>query len=355
VWVFYGSGAGLHAAGEQVFDQDSFPGDHGGTETGDQFGYALAAGDLDADGFDDLAIGTPFENSPEPLGTCGFDLSCDDHGAFHVVFGSAAGLDFDRTYSTGSSFSQGDGKGFALAVGDFDGNPSAGAELAVASPGSFDSSLGGADHTGRVALYRFDPVSVMAPLGSFSSDPEEVDAQWGWALGGGKLGTGGSRAIAVGAHLSDVAGSNQAGRATVVDPEEIEPHGDLVQTDFGMAGNGGDDHFGAALAVGDFDGDGFDDLAIAAPEKNDGGVADSGRVYVAFGSASGPDTSQFEILSIADFAGSTPATGDAFGTALAAGDYDGDGFDDLFFGAPGRGSDDRGFVYFVHGTAAGLA
>ncbi len=354
VWVFYGSGAGLHAAGEQVFDQDSFPGDHGGTETGDQFGYALAAGDLDADGFDDLAIGTPFENSPEPLGTCGFDLSCDDHGVFHVVFGSAGGLDFDRTYSTGSSFSQGDGKGFALAVGDFDGDPSDGAELAVASPGSFDSSLGGADHTGRVALYRFDAVNVMAPLGSFTSDPQEQDAQWGWAIGGGKLGTDGSPGIAVGAHHSDVAGSNQAGRATLVDPAEVEPHDDLVQTDFGTAGNGGDDHFGAALAVGDFDGDGRDDLAIGTPEKDDSSTDDSGRVYVAFGSAAGLDPADFQIFRIASFPGSPPAANDRFGAALAAGDYDGDGRDDLFIGSPGRGNDDRGFIYFLHGGSGGL-
>ena len=92
VWVFYGSAAGLHAGREQVFDQDNLPGGDGGTETGDQFGFAVAAGDVDGDGFDDLAIGSPFENQPDPSLSCGFDLSCDDVGLVHLIFGSASGL-----------------------------------------------------------------------------------------------------------------------------------------------------------------------------------------------------------------------------------------------------------------------
>lgn len=47
------------------------------------------------------------------------------------------------------------------------------------------------------------------------------------------------------------------------------------------------DLFGASLAVGDFDGDGYDDLAIAAPGANDTGYSASGSVHVLYGSATG--------------------------------------------------------------------
>jgi hypothetical protein len=41
------------------------------------------------------------------------------------------------------------------------------------------------------------------------------------------------------------------------------------------------------LAAGDFDGDGFDDLAIGVPEEDVGGASDAGAVNVLFGSAAG--------------------------------------------------------------------
>ncbi len=353
VWVFYGSAAGLHAGREQVFDQDSLPGGDGGTETGDQFGFALAAGDVDGDGFDDLAIGSPFENQPDPTLSCGLDLSCDDVGHVHLIFGSASGLDPGRVSSLDQGFAEGAATGYSLALADLDGDGDS--ELLVGKPGSMAVSLGGTIRSGRVTVLRYNGTAVLVVSGGDGQDPDsEEDAQWGFALATGGFGPGGAAAYAAGARHSTVAGSDRTGRTSIQDGLDGENLLELAQTDYGAAGNGAEDHFGFALAAGDFDGDGFDDLAAAAPEKNDDGVGDSGRVYVAYGSPSGLDPTQFQILSIADFGGSTAATGDRFGAALAAGDYDGDGFDDLFFGAPGRGNDDRGFIYFVHGSAGGL-
>ena len=353
VWVFYGSAAGLHAGREQVFDQDNLPGGDGGTETGDQFGFALAAGDVDGDGFDDLAIGSPFENQPEPGGTCGLDLSCDDVGHVHLIFGSASGLDAGRVLVHTPEGSEGGAEGYSLAIGDLDGDGDG--ELLIGKPGSMAVSLGGTVRSGRVFALRYHGSGTLVGSGGSGQDPDlEEDAQWGFAVAFGGFGPGGSAAYAAGARHSTVAGSTRTGRVSIQDGLDGENLLELAQTDYGSAGNAAEDHFGFALATGDFDGDGFDDLAAAAPEKNDAGVGDSGRVYVAYGSPSGLDPSQFQILSIADFGGNPPDTGDRFGAALAAGDYDGDGFDDLFFGSPGRGNDDRGFVYFVHGSASGL-
>src|SRR5262249_53418060 len=95
-------------------------------------------------------------------------------------------------------------------------------------------------------------------------------------------------------------------------------------------------HFGKALAAGDFNSDGRDDLAIGAPGEsfdNIGTVTGAGMVEVIYGSsakltASGND--QFTTLQL----GHTPSTNGAFGSSLSAGDFDGDGYDDLAIGAP---------------------
>ena len=86
------------------------------------------------------------------------------------------------------------------------------------------------------------------------------------------------------------------------------------------------DLFGRALAVGDFNGDGFDDSAVGAPGENNS----AGTVYIYRGSTLGlyPD---YELRS---WFTSNPL--DLYGWALAAGDFDGDGIDDLVVGAPGR-------------------
>jgi hypothetical protein len=96
--------------------------------------------------------------------------------------------------------------------------------------------------------------------------------------------------------------------------------------------SGAGQRLGSALACGDFDGDGFADLAIGIPGES----ADRGAVVVLYGSAAGlADT--FGIYFDEDgLPGQSAAPGDRFGEALVAGDFDGDGVDDLAIGAPGK-------------------
>ena len=183
----------------------------GASEAFDSFGWALAAGDFNNDGFADLAVGAPFEN----LG------GAQAAGAVSVLYGSASGL----TASGGQLFTQvggavedGDFFGFALAAGDF--NNDGFDDLAAGAP---DEAVGSAGGAGAVSVI---PGSA-----------------------GGLTATGGQL-------FTQVAGNPEIG-----------------------------DQFGWALAAGDFNNNGFDDLAAAAPNEAVGSAQAAGAVSVLPGSS----------------------------------------------------------------------
>lgn len=115
------------------------------------------------------------------------------------------------------------------------------------------------------------------------------------------------------------------------------------------------DEFGAALVAGDFNSDGFDDLAIGAPKEDLGETEDAGAVTVLYGSAAGLDPSDSEgwTQNISGVKGTSEAS-DRFGSSLASGDFDDDGYADLAIGVPGE-NDDGGAVNILFGGPSGLS
>ncbi|WP_446040071.1 FG-GAP-like repeat-containing protein [Streptomyces sp. SID1121] len=109
----------------------------------------------------------------------------------------------------------------------------------------------------------------------------------------------------------------------------------------------------------DFDGDGYPDVAIAAPGGTVNGQAGAGYLAVVYGMADGPDGVKRQIISQDRYAiPGTSETGDGFGTNLTAADLDGDGYTDLIVGTPGEdigSTPDVGLHTVLWGGVGGLA
>lgn len=246
-----------------------------------------------------------------------------------------------------------DAFGAALARGDFNGD------------GIDDLAVADRQHPGLVRIHYGTQWTLGNPVGN----PFQVETVPVPMVPGATLGP--ANALIAGDFTKDISNddelvvgvpgdsfsANNAGAVFVLDRR---PQGNWVvaitirqgfESFSGISEAG--DHFGAALAVGRFDQNDRDDLAIGIPGETTNGAVASGAVYIVYQGVGGLMNSNEEaFLRGANGLTGVPIAGEDLGWSLAAGDFNGDAIDDLAVGIPGNpcaGQPDSGSVMVLLG------
>ncbi|MEG4101036.1 FG-GAP repeat protein [Microcoleus sp. Pol17_C1] len=357
--VIYGEVGGLSSLTNEIWSQNSL-GIEGIAEAGDSFGSSLVTGDFNNDGYDDLAIGVLGEKVDAITGA----------GAVNVIYGSAAGLTStgDEIWHQDSpgidgSAETGDRFGASLATGDFDNNGYD--DLAIGVSGE---NVGASDNAGAVNVLRGSASGITATgnelwhqdVGTVDG-AAEADDRFGGSLAAGDFNNDGYDDLAIGVSGENVGASYDAGAVNVLRGSSAlltDNNNELWHQDVGTVDGVAEtnDRFGGSLAAGDFNNDGYDDLAIGVSGENVGASDDAGAVNVLRGSTALLTDNNNELWhqDVGTVEGVAEAN-DGFGRSLAAGDFNNDGYDDLAIGVSGEdvgASNSAGAVNVLRGSTA---
>jgi hypothetical protein len=317
-----------------------------GQSGGDQAGISVAGvGDVNGDGFADFIVGAHLSDP----------ATGSNAGRSYVVFGKSFSDAIElSTVAAGiggfviNGQSADDRSGISVAgAGDVNGDG-----LADLIVGAYLSDTATGINAGRSYVV-FGKTSTEATSlsdvamgrGGFAINGQSPADKSGFSVAGaGDVNGDGLADVIIGAHLSDPASIDNAGRSYVVFGKTSNEAIELASVAAGRGGlviNGGSsqDYSGYSISsAGDVNGDGFADLIVGAPKSNVLGLR-SGRSFVVFGKTA---TSAIDLSAIARGGGggfviNGVSSFDYSGLSVAsAGDINGDGLADVIVGAVGR-------------------
>ena len=243
-------------------------------------GKGLAVGDLNNDGVLDIAIGSPG----------GFELR---RGGVEILFGPFDGSEIDLRDgpdaqllgSTGdiSSTVKGDGAGASIAIGDLNGD---GIDDLIVNSRSAD--VGDIDNAGETYVI-FGPletsegeIKVLADV-TLQGDTEKDRASES-SVAIGDLNGDGINELIVGAMQADASGNRAAGKVLIYKgPVQAGTYNAADGAQIVIEGEKAIDNFGSGVGVGDLNGDGVTDLALAANFGDPNERENAGITYIMFG------------------------------------------------------------------------
>ena len=289
-----------------------------------------SAGDVNADGYDDVLIGVPNYTNDQL-----------NEGRAYLYLGSASGLSATEDWSAESDQAFSEFGSTVAQAGDVNGDGYD--DVLVGAP----SYTGGQTDEGRVYLY-LGSISGLSPTHAWAVESDQASSSFGSAISSaGDVNADGYDDVIVGAYNYSN-GHSLEGRAYLY---LGSASGLSVTAAWTAEANQLSASFGWSVSsAGDVDADGYDDVLVGAFSYSNG-EGDEGRAYLYLGSASG--------LSVtAAWTAEADQASAYFGRSVAsAGDVNADGYSDVLIGASrySNGQSFEGRAYLYLGSASGLS